>query len=154
MLLPCRGLVPSRIVACGRSCRRPGLPRRSLYCDTPSTKVMRIRRVARCRACRNSPAPCRRALSAVSQPLAAMYRDTRSPPSQPRYNCCIATQLAAARTVRRIAGPLAVSWSCSGRVVACSAVSWRTLARPCALPPSHACHDTMHCIVTQHQNGQ
>ena len=25
--------------------------------------------------------------------------------------------------------------------------------RACCAPPNPACHDTMHCIVTQHQNG-
>ena len=100
----CPGPVPCRIVACGRSCRRPGQPCRRpgqpcrrpghpchrpgqpcrrLYRDTPSTKAMCARRVTRCCACRSAPAPCCRALSAVSQPLAALYRDTRSPPSQP-----------------------------------------------------------------------
>ena len=34
--------------------------------------------------------------------LDALYRDTRSPPSQPLYNCCIATQLPFALIARRI----------------------------------------------------
>ena len=123
---PCRGPVPDHIVAYGRSCHRPGRPCcrlgwlcRNLYRDIPSTKVMRACRVVHCRMCRSTPASCRRALRAVSQPLAALHRDTRSPPSQPRYNYYIATQLSAARTARRIVGHLAVSWPSSGRVMAC-----------------------------------
>ena len=143
MLRPCRGHVPGRIVACGRPCRRPGRPCRSLYHDTPSTKVKRACCVAHCCACRSPPALCRRVLSAISFPLAALYRNTRSPASQPRYNCCIVTQLLAARTACRIAGRLAVSWPSNGRVVACCAVSWHAPAR--CLP---AMPVTIQCIVS------
>ena len=75
MSRPCHGPMPDRIVACGRPCRRSGRP-----CRRPQSRM-----VAYCHA--------------VSQPLAARYHDTWSPPSQPRYNCCIATQLPAVRTM-------------------------------------------------------
>ena len=86
----CCGPMPDRIVTYGRSCRRLGIPCRSLYRDTPSTKTMRARRVACCSACRSTPAPyrgalwpCRRAVSlAVSQPCCTSYHDTMN---------CIAT---------------------------------------------------------------
>ena len=73
-----------------------------------------------------------------------------SPPSYPRYNCCITTQLPAVHTMRRVArrpdrivGRLAVPWPSSGRVVAYCAVSWRVPAH--CLP---ALPVTIQCIVS------
>ena len=65
------------------------------------------RRVARCRACRSAPAPCRRALSTVSQPLAALYRDTTVTLLSTTIQFCIMTQLPATKPLRANA-PLAL----------------------------------------------
>ena len=85
---------------------------------------------------------------------------TQSHPFSHDTNLCIAILLPTAGTARlvarahgRIAGRLVVSWPSSGHIVAeqwlyCGLLR-RVVARPCALPPSLACHNTVCCIVTQ-----
>ena len=86
-------------------------------------------------------------------------RHTNVAPSQPRYNFCIATQLPAKRTARRVArAPSTVSqdaWPYRGRAVAvswpaapCHGVPLRAASQPC---PALLCHDTIDYIVTQHK---
>ena len=72
---------------------------------------------------------------------------TQSHPLSHDTNLSIMTLLPAARTTRRIAYCLAVSWLSSGLVVAYYAVSWRAPALPARCLPT-LCHDTVHCIVT------
>ena len=147
MSRPCCGLVPDRIVACGRSCRGRvvGLAGR--------VSSMAAHHVAACRVA--APAPCFEPPYAVSWHAAVLYsstvpsyRDPKSPP-QPRY-----------KYLYRDPAPLSPHCApcCTrarpdrkppGRIVAYYAVSWRAPALPCLLPPSLACHNTVCCIVTQ-----
>ena len=156
MSQPCLGPVLSCIVAFGRSCRRPGRQCHSLYHDTSSTKVMRTRRVARCRACRSAPVQCRRALGAVSQswlhciatqgrpPLSHDTIVVSRPSSHPRALHAVSHARSAVSWPYHV-----VSWTWPGRIVATPAARPSAPQSAPALPPSLACHNTAWYIVTQ-----
>ena len=147
-------------MACGQPCHRPDRSFCKLYCNTPSTKAMLAHHVARCRACREPPYVVSWRAAALYRSAVPSYCEPKSPP-RPRYKSLYrdsALNHTHCAPCRACAQPyrgraVAISWPSSCRIVACYAVSWRAPARPCSLPPSLACHDTMHCIVTQHQNG-
>ena len=150
MSRPYCGPVPGRILSCGRLCRRP-VSRHTQHQGHARAPCRALLRMS-LRPCAVSQGVERRILA----PGCTVSRHKVAPLSHDT-NLRIVTLLPAARTARRIASRLAVSWPSSGRAVA---EQWpyrgllrRVVARPCALPPSLACHDTLHCIVTQHQNG-
>ena len=159
---PCRGVrcavswPPPRLYrGRARLCRKPGRPYRRLYHDTHSTKAMRAHRVVRYRACRR---PKRRIMAhhgRVAACIAAILQYKSC--SQPRYKVCIMTCPLArpcSRGLPHAQRRPAVSWPfnshivaqarlCRGRVVALGCAPLRCLAL--------LCHDTISCIVTQHQ---
>ena len=108
-------------------------------------------RKCRCAPCRSSGAISWRAATLYRSALPS-YRDPKSPP-QPRYkslyrdpapshtHCapCRARALPYRRPPSRI---VVKQWSYRGLL-------HRIVVRPCALPPSLACHNTVCCIVPQ-----
>ena len=117
-----------------------------------------------CAPCRSAPAPCCALPHMLQRPF-AMSKGFEHRIAAP--GCTISLHKVAplsAMTQLLYHDPAPSCTHCAsycrppGRIVAeqwsRSGLLRRVVTHPCALPPSHARHDTMHCIVTQHQNGQ
>ena len=181
MSRPCHGPMPGRILACGRPCHgritglvdsvaaharpcrsaRPAVSRsvpRAPCLRSPTRSAAHI--TASCTVSWCFPRPCRACIATQPSGQAAClsrythsHRDTV--PQQPGPGVRAARPCARAdRVVAYIMAlprcVMGVAWPYRGH----PAARPNEPQRAPALPLSLACHDTIYCIVTQHQNGQ
>ena len=147
---PCRRPCRSEHYPCRRPCRACTLPcrhpLRSRYKNCITTQNIYRAHCVPCRACRNVTAPCRRALlRRITAPGAPCCHARPAPPLTIQMIISRHTPLARPHAFARGPALSWATWLCRGRVV----LSHASLLR-CLLGP--ACHNTKHCIVTQHQN--